>query len=77
MELTIPLPWTHRSPASMTDHFELSIITGTRAISGSVAMRRRKRPMHASESSSPSSMLTSMTLAPPRTCSSATSAAAA
>ena len=32
------LPWTHLRPASMTDHFELSIMIGSRAISGSVAM---------------------------------------
>ncbi len=38
IELTIALPWTHLSPAAMTDHFELSIMTGMRAISGSVAM---------------------------------------
>ena len=61
----------------MTDHFELSIITGTREISGSVATRFRKRVIVASESSSASSMLTSMRLAPPRTWSRATSAAAA
>ena len=70
-------PCTHFSPASMTDHFELSIITGTRAISGSVATRLRKRVIVSSESSSASSMLTSMMLAPPRTWSRATSAAAA
>ena len=35
------LPCTHLSPASMTLHFELSIITGTRAMSGSLAMRFR------------------------------------
>jgi hypothetical protein len=35
IELTIALPCTHFRPASMTDHFELSIITGTRAMSGS------------------------------------------
>jgi hypothetical protein len=38
IEFTTDLPWTHLRPASITDHFELSIITGTRAISGSVAM---------------------------------------
>ncbi len=38
IELTTALPCTHFSPASMTDHFELSTITGTRATSGSVAM---------------------------------------
>ena len=29
MEFTTPLPWMHFSPASMTSHFELSIMTGT------------------------------------------------
>ena len=29
--MTIDLPCTHFSPASMTDHFELSIMIGTRA----------------------------------------------
>ncbi len=38
MEFTTALPWTHASPASSTDHFELSITMGRRAISGSVAM---------------------------------------
>jgi hypothetical protein len=38
IEFTTDLPCTHFSPASMTDHLELSITTGTRAISGSVAM---------------------------------------
>ena len=37
-ELTIDFPCTHFSPASSTDHFELSIMIGSRAISGSVAM---------------------------------------
>ena len=35
IELTIALPCTHFRPASMTLHFELSIITGTREMSGS------------------------------------------
>ena len=38
IELTTGFPCTHFSPASMTDHLELSIMMGTRAISGSVAM---------------------------------------
>ena len=38
IELTTDLPWTHFRPASMTDQRELSIMNGTRAISGSVAM---------------------------------------
>ena len=42
IELTIGLPCTHFSPASITSHFEQSIITGTRAMSGSAAIRLRK-----------------------------------
>ena len=42
MELTIGLPDTHFSPASITDHLLLSIITGTRAISGSAEISLRK-----------------------------------
>ena len=42
IELTIGLPETHFSPASITLHFELSTITGTRAISGSAAISLRK-----------------------------------
>ena len=38
IELTMPLPCTHFRPASITVHFELSIMIGSRAISGSVAM---------------------------------------
>ena len=39
IELTIRLALhALAGPASITDHFELSIMTGTRAISGSVAM---------------------------------------
>ena len=52
----------------MTLHFELSIITGTRAMSGSAAMRLRKRVIAAAESSIASSMFTSMTCAPFSTC---------
>ena len=59
----------------MTDHLEESIITGTRLMSGSAAMRLRKRAMAASESSSASSMLMSMTWAPLSTCCRATSTA--
>ena len=64
MELTMPLPWMQRRPASMTLHLDESIITGTRAISGSPAIRFRKRTMAAWLSSMASSMLTSMTWAP-------------
>ena len=35
--MTIPLPWTHWSPASSTDQRELSTMIGSRATSGSVA----------------------------------------
>ena len=76
MELTTGLPATERSPASMAGQCEESIITGTRAMSGSAAMRLRKRDMAASESSIPSSMLTSMIWAPFSTCWRATSSAA-
>ena len=38
IELTTGLPCTHFRPARITDHFELSTMIGTRAISGSVAM---------------------------------------
>jgi hypothetical protein len=41
IELTIALPCTHFRPASITSHLELSIITGTRAMSGSAAIRFR------------------------------------
>ena len=61
----------------MTSQFELSIITGTRAISGSLASSCRKRVMAAGPSSMPSSMFTSRMLAPPRTWSRATSRAVA
>ena len=39
----MPLPCTHFRPASITLHFELSIMIGTRAMSGSAAIRFRKR----------------------------------
>ena len=68
IELTIGLPCTHLRPASMTLHFELSIITGTRLMSGSDAIRLRNVAIAFSESSRPSSMLTSMICAPASTC---------
>ncbi len=77
IELTMLLPCTHFRPASITRHLELSIITGTRAMSGSAATRLRKRCMAASESSIPSSMLTSITCAPFSTCWRATVSASA
>ena len=73
----MPLPCRHLSPASITDHFEESIINGTRATSGSAATRLRNRTIAASESSMPSSMLTSITCAPAATCWRATSSAPA
>ena len=71
----MPLPCTHFRPASITSHFELSIMIGTRAISGSPATRLRKRTIAAFESSIASSMLTSMTWAPFSTCWRATASA--
>jgi len=68
IELTMALPCTHFRPASITSHLELSIITGTRAMSGSAAIRFRNVTMACLESSRPSSMLTSMTWAPASTC---------
>ncbi len=59
----------------MTDHFELSTMIGTRATSGSAAIRFRNRVIAASPSSMPSSMLTSMMFAPASTCSRATATA--
>ncbi len=64
----MPLPWMQRRPASMTLHLELSIMMGTRAMSGSLAIRFRKRTMAAWLSSMASSMLMSMTCAPFSTC---------
>jgi hypothetical protein len=61
----------------MTVHLEESTITGTRAMSGSEAIRLRKRTIAASESSIASSMLTSMICAPLATCSRAISTPAA
>jgi hypothetical protein len=75
MEFTTPFPWMQRSPVSMTSHLDESTITGTREISGSAATRFRKVRMAAAESSSPSSMFTSMIWAPFSTCCRATSRA--
>ncbi len=77
IELTIALPCTQPRPASSTDHFDESIMIGRRAISGSVAIKLRNVTIACSESSRPSSMLTSRMFAPPRTWSSATSSAVA
>ena len=56
----------------MTDHLDESIITGTRAMSGSAAIRFRNFVIACSESSKPSSMLMSMICAPFSTCWAAT-----
>ncbi len=75
IEFTTPLPCTQRRPASITSHLEESTITGTRAMSGSPAIRLRKRTMAAWLSSMASSMLTSMIWAPFSTCWRATASA--
>jgi hypothetical protein len=69
IELTMALPCTQRRPASITSHLEESIMTGTRAMSGSAAIRLRKVTIASRASSMPSSMLTSMICAPFSTCS--------
>ena len=51
----------------MTDHFELSIMKGMRAISSSAEMRRTNFAIAFSPSSRASSMLMSRMLAPPAT----------
>ncbi len=71
----MPLPWMHFRPASMTLHFDESIMIGTRAISGSLAIRFRKRTIAAWLSSIASSMLMSMIWAPFSTCWRATDSA--
>ena len=65
MELTTLLPCTTLRPASMISHLELSIITGTRAISGSAPIRFKNLTMAAFPSIIPSSILTSIILGPP------------
>ena len=76
IELTMALPCTHFRPASMTLHLELSIISGTREMSGSEAMRLRNVCIAFSESSRPSSMLMSRICAPFSTWLRATASAA-
>ena len=75
IEFTTGLPCTHLRPASITENFDESTITGTRAMSGSAATRLRNVTIAFSESSRPSSMLTSMICAPFSTWSRATSSA--
>ena len=65
----------HFRPASSTDQRELSTMIGSRATSGSVAIRFRNLVIACSESRRSASMFTSRAFAPPRTCSSATSTA--
>jgi hypothetical protein len=77
IEFTTGLPETHFRPASITSHLELSIITGTRLMSGSDVMSLRKVVIASTASSRPSSMLTSTICAPFSTCSRAMSMAAA
>ncbi len=75
IEFTMPLPWMQRRPASITAHLDESIMIGTRAMSGSLAIRFRKRTMAAWLSSMASSMLMSITWAPFSTCWRATASA--
>ena len=56
----------------MIDHLDESIITGTRATSGSEAISFKKVTIADSESSIPSSMFTSTIWAPLSTCCRAT-----
>ena len=77
IELTTALPCTHLRPASMTVHLDESIMIGRRATSGSDAIRFRNVTIACSESSMPSSILTSMICAPLSTCWRATATAAA
>ena len=64
----MPLPCMQRKPASITDHLLLSIMMGTRAISGSDAIKFKNRTMAAWLSSMASSILMSMICAPFSTC---------
>ena len=77
IEFTTHLPCTHFRPASITSHFEESIITGTREMSGSEAIRLRNFVIAALESSIASSMLMSIICAPLSTCWRATANASA
>ncbi len=60
----------------MTSHLEESTITGTRLMSGSLAISLVKRSIAATPSIMPSSMLMSMICAPASTCWPATASAA-
>ncbi len=71
----MPLPCSPRIPASITSHFDESIMNGTLATSGSLASSDTKRAIAATPSIIPSSMQMSMTLAPLSTCWRATATA--
>ena len=64
IELAMPFPWTFFKPASITDHFDESIITGILLMSGSAAIIRKNRTIAASPSSMPSSIFMSKICAP-------------
>ena len=68
IELTIHLPCTHFKPASMIENLEESIITGIRAISGSLCRRFRKVTISFCPSSRASSIFMSRICAPLSTC---------
>ncbi len=68
MELTTGRPCILFSPSFMTFQSEESIITGTRAISGSTPMRDKNAAISATESSIESSRFTSTIFAPAATC---------
>ncbi len=69
MEFTTHFPCATLRPASMMDHLEESIMMGTRAMSGSAAIKFRNVVMASSPSMRPSSILISIIWAPPSTCS--------
>ena len=67
IEFTIHLPCTTCKPASIISHLELSTIIGTLHISGSAAIRFKKRIIDSFPSIKPSSKLMSIICAPPST----------
>ena len=75
MLLTIALPCTFCKPASKTSHLDESIITGTAATIESPAISRKYLVIASTPSSSASSILMSMIVAPFWTCCRATSTA--
>ncbi len=72
MEFTTHFPCTTCNPASIISHLLLSIIIGTREISGSAITRFRNFTIASLPSIKPSSIFTSMICAPFSTCSRAT-----